>query len=62
MVAAIEEQMAARRSGGAEQLRERLQSLRDAVVARVRGRPLSPEQIRQIEDVLDKALAEIQAL
>ncbi len=62
MVAAIEEQIAARRSSGAEQLRERLQSLRDAVVARVRGRPLSPEQIRQIEDVLDKALAEIQAL
>lgn len=62
LVAAIEERLAARRGSGAEQLRERLQSLRDAVFAQMRARQLSPEQIRQIESVLDRALAEIQAL
>ncbi len=62
LVAAIEEQIAARRSAGAGIMRERLQALRDAVCSRVRGRQLSPEQIRQIESVLDRALAEIQAL
>jgi DNA-binding PadR family transcriptional regulator len=62
MVAAIEERIAARRSSGLEQVREHLQSLRDAVFAQVRGRQLSSEQIRLIEDVLAKALAEIQAL
>ncbi len=62
MVTAIEQQMAARRHSGAEQVRARLQALRDAVFIRVRGQQASPEQIEQIETVLSKALTEIQAL
>lgn len=62
MIAAIEERIAARRRSGLEQVREHFQSLRDAVFAQVRERQLSLEQIRRIEDVLDKALAEIQSL
>ncbi|WP_051848993.1 PadR family transcriptional regulator [Thiomonas sp. FB-Cd] len=62
LVAAIEEQIAARRSAGGEQMRERLRALRDTIYARVRGQQLSPEQVRQIASVLDRALAEIQAL
>ena len=62
MVAAIEKQIAVRCSDGAQQVRERLHLLRDAVCNRVREHQLLPDQIRQIEDVLDKALTEIQAL
>jgi DNA-binding PadR family transcriptional regulator len=62
LVAAIEERIAARRGAGASLLRQRLQALRDAVCARAREQDLSPEQLRQIEAVLDRALAEIQAL
>lgn len=62
MVAAVEEQIAARRSVSTERLRERMQALRDTVCILMRSQQLSPEQIRKIESVLDRANAEIQAL
>lgn len=62
LVAAIEERIAARRGAGAGYLRQRLQALRDAVCARTRGQDISPDQLRQIEAVLDRALTEIQSL
>lgn len=62
LVTAIEERIAARHAVGAGLLRQRMQALRDAVCVRARGQDLSPTQLRQIEAVLDRALAEIQAL
>ncbi len=62
MVTAIEQQLSACRHSGVEQVRARLQALRDAVFIRVRGQQASPEQIEQIKAVLNQALAEIEAL
>lgn len=62
LVAAIEAQIETRLDAATQHLRDRLMVLRDAVLDRVRAQTLTPEQIRQIETVLDRTIAEIQAL
>jgi len=62
MVVAIEERIATRCSEDAQQIREHLHLLRDAVIQRIQASPLVPEQFQRIKKILEEALTEIQTL
>ncbi|WP_298288192.1 PadR family transcriptional regulator [Thiomonas sp.] len=62
LVAAVRERLASGGGAGVEPVRERLHALREAVRSRVRQRPATPQELDRITAVLDRAIAEIQAI